>query len=105
MSADAPAIYGEAAKEAWYEAHEGPIAATHVVSGTIEFRVPIVLPPWVTDAADVAAELVAAWQQSISEGSAFDWSYVDTDHAAAECLSGDERPTSPGAMFHIEAAS
>lgn len=104
MSADE---WTEGRRFEWYAANEEPdVPATHVVTGTLEFRIPIVIPPWHTGKADaIAAEVVAAWQQQIAEDTAVERKWIDQDHPAFDCLGAAERCSSPGAMFRIEEAS
>lgn len=94
----------EGRRDEWY-AENNYVPATHVVTGTLEFRIPIVIPPWHTGKADaIAAEIVAAWQQQIAEDHAVEWEWIDQDHPAHDCISAAERCSSPGAMFRIEEA-
>lgn len=104
MSADE---WTEGRRFEWYTANDEPdVPATHVVIGTLEFRIPIVIPPWHTGKADaVAAEIVAAWQQQITEDAAVEWKWIDQDHPARDCIWGAERCSSPGATFRIEVAA
>lgn len=95
-----------AARRTWTEQDKDddtndPAPATHVITGSFEFRLPIVIPPWVTDLDDVAAELMAAWADTWAQDG-IEWGGVQVGHPARDVISAEEPPSSPGAMWRIQ---